>query len=400
MGESNRVAVRFSAESTFGEVPSSPAMQALLRTGGGLEGVTDTEVSQGVRSDRMRQGLFRTGQHVEGGYDFELAYGQQDVLLSQALCGSWSTAVAMAETTIAAVAADDTFTDSGSGFVSEGIQAGMWILVQGFTDAANNGLYRVGTVVAGTLTPDRRIDLVTQQYSATVALNDEAAGDAVTIRNAGMLRNGTAATSMLFEEEFEDTTDFFTYRGCRISQFDLNIAAKSLITGSFSVMGKSFHRSGSTVSGGNTAVNSNLAYNTSENVWGLSEGGADFDETIQAISFSLNNNCRYIDAVGNLTPPAIPYGTQDLTGSLSLFMGSGSDATIDKYINFTESSQSFVLSNGSSPLYYVITFPALKYSSGIPVAGGLDEDTQVELNWTAYKGSGSYQIQIDRITTA
>lgn len=400
MGEANRVAVRISAESSWGETPSSPTMQALLRTGGGMETITDTVVSNSVRSDRMRHQFYRTGQRAEGGYDFELAYGQYDTILSQGLCAAFASAVAISATTISADTSDDSFNDSGNGFVSGGVQAGMWVLVAGFSNSGNNGLFKVGTVAAGKIVPSARIDLTTELYSTTVNLTTEAAGPTVTIRNQGMLRNGTTSASLLIEEAHEDTSDFYNYRGCRLNTLDLDISANSLVTGRFGVTGKSGHRAGATVSGSVTAVNSNLAFNTSEHIWGFNEGDGSFAESIQSLSLAVNNNLRYNNAVGSIYPSAIPYGTQDLTGSIQIYNSTGADAIIDKYLAFTETEFSFVISNGSSALYYVITIPRLKFSKGTPNAGGLDEDTMVPLDWVAYGGGGTYQIQVDRITTS
>ena len=49
-------------------------------------------------------------------------------------------------------------------------------------------------------------------------------------------------------------------------------------------------------------------------------------------------------------PSAIAYGTQDLTGSIQVYNSTGADAIIDKYLAFTETEFSFVISNGSSAL--------------------------------------------------
>jgi len=53
---------------------------------------------------------------------------------------------------IAAVSgATDSFTDSGSGFVTAGFAAGDTIMVSGFSIAANNGIFTIKTVAAGTI---------------------------------------------------------------------------------------------------------------------------------------------------------------------------------------------------------------------------------------------------------
>jgi hypothetical protein len=214
-----------------------------------------------------------------------------------------------------------------------------------------------------------------------------------------MLRNGTTAKSLLVEEAHLDTSDFYTVTGFRVNELSLDIAARSLVTGSFRGTGKSYARAGATVSGSVTAVNANEAYNTSSDIWGINEGDASFAESIQNFSFSVNNNTRYNPAVGSIFTAAIPYGTQDLTGSLNVYNASGTDSLIDKFLAHTATEFSLVVANGTSPVYYIFTFPRIQFSKGAPMAGGLDEDTMCNFDWTASSGSNTYQIQIDRIST-
>lgn len=400
MGESNRVSVRLIEEVTFGTTPDTPTLEEILRTGGGLKGVTETVVSNAVRSDRMRQGMFRTGQHVEGGYDFELAYGQFDTLLEGALGADWSAAIALSGTTYAAVASDDSITDSGNGFVAAGLVAGMWVLISGFVTAANNGLFRIATVAVGKLTFDAYISLTAKAYTTAPTLTDESAGPTVKIRNQGMLRNGSTAKSYTVEQAHLDSSQFFAFRGCRVGGLSLSIPAKALVTGNLSFMGKSFARAGTTIASSVTAPNSNKAFNTTEDIWGIAEGAAALTDFLTELTLSIENNLRMNDAIGNLTPPAIPLGTQDITGQIGLYVGSGSGTMLDKYINFTESSRSFIITNGTSPVYYIVTIPAYRYSGETPDAGGLDADVIATMPFTAYVNSaGTYQIQFDRITT-
>lgn len=85
----------------------------------------------------------------------------------------------MTADTISAAASGSTFADSGSGFISVGkFAVGHIIEVSGFTTAANNGKFKVATVVAGSMT-------VTDIYGNAVTLVDEAAGDTVTITQEG-----------------------------------------------------------------------------------------------------------------------------------------------------------------------------------------------------------------------
>ena len=62
----------------------------------------------------------------------------------------------------------DTITDSASGFVTAGIQAGDMITVSG--SASNDGTYEVTTVTAGTITVHKRHALTTEAAGATVKI--------------------------------------------------------------------------------------------------------------------------------------------------------------------------------------------------------------------------------------
>lgn len=396
-GESNRVSWRYVAESTFGTTPATPTMIEVLRTDGSLDAVTETVVSEAVRSDRMRQGLFKVGEHSEGSFSAELAYGQFDDLLQAVLCGTWATATLTASD-ISADAGDDSLNGVAAAMVSSGFVSGMWVLVSGLAVTAENRLYKINAVTTGKLTFSASIHPTTGAYTTPVALTAESAGSAITIKSAGMLRNGTTARSFTLEEAYTDVASYWQYRGMRMGDANIDISAKSLVKIDFALSGKSFTRTGATIANSVTSPNSNNAFNTTSDVIGLKEGSAALAISITQLQLSIKNNLRYQDCVGSLTPAGIGYGTQDITGQIVAY-NDGTGTLEDKYIAFTETSQSFVLKNGTSPVYYIVTIPAYRYSGGSPKAGGLNADSMITLPFTAYKSSDSYQIQIDKIST-
>jgi hypothetical protein len=398
MSSSNQVSWRYIREVTAGTTPGTPTMKEVLRTGGSLMGKTDTVKSNAVRSDRMTQGLFRVGQHAEGSLEVELAYGQFDDLLESMFCSTWTTAVAISGTDISAATSDDSINTAGAvDFVAGGVQAGMWILVAGFATAANNGLFQVSAVTTSKLTFTAKVTLSTGLYGASPNLTDESAGPTVTIKSAGMLRNGTTGHAESWEQAHADVSQYFQFRGMRVNDFDLTINAKALVTAKFGLLGMSFDRTGSTIATAVTAPNSNLAFNTTENIIGVAEGGAALSEAVQSITLSSKNNLAMIDAVSHLNPVDLSYGSMDLSGEIKLYLASTSGTLLDKYIDFTESSQSFVLTNGTSALYYILTIPAYRFSGDLPDAGKLNDQVIASLPFTAYKSSGGFQVQLDRI---
>jgi hypothetical protein len=395
--ESNRVSWRFIAEVTFGVTPTTPTMLEILRTDGEFTAVTETVVSESVRADRMRQGLHRVGQHNEASFSAEFAYGQYDDLFQAVLCGTWATATLTA-TDIDAASADDSLNSAAAAFVSSGFVAGMWVLVSGLTVTAENRLYKIAAVTTAKMTFSASIHPTTGAYTTPVALTTEAAGASITIKSAGMLRNGTTARSFTFEEAYTDVSDFWQYRGVRMGDMTLTIEPKSLIKLDFTATGKSFSRTGSTIASVVTAPNSNIPFNATSDVIGMAEGGAAATVSLTQIQLMVKNNLRYQDAIGSLTPAGIGYGTQDITGQIVAY-NDGSGTLEDKYVNFTETSQTFVLKNGSSPVYYIVTLPAYRYSGGSPKAGALNADSMNTLPFTAYKGADGFQIQVDKVST-
>ncbi len=384
MGESNRARILYVAESTWGETPATPTMIEVLRTGGSLQGKTETALSNVVRNDRMRNKVYRTGKSASGSIEVELAYGQLADFLEAGLCGTWSSPVALTAADISVATADDSYNSAASAFVSAGVQANMWVLFGGFASSANNGYKRVLTVTAG---------------KVTVAdnLTTETAPAAGTLKNAGMLRNGTTARSFTLETGHLDLSSvFFYYRGMRVASLGVNIAAGGLVTATVAFEGKSFATGNATLASVVTAANSNFAYNAAEEIADVFEGGYATETTdeITALNFSVNNNLRRRKKITQLEAAGIPYGVQDVSGELDFYLANLT--TITKYVNFTETSQSVRVTNGTTDLSLIFSWPALKYTGDLPDAGGLDGDVMAKLPWAAYS-NGTYQMQVDRI---
>lgn len=100
----------------------------------------------------------------------------------------------IADDTFSVVASDDSFNDSGNGFLTAGFLAGQIITVAGFTTAANNGKFKIATAAAGKLT-------VTDLDGNPVTLVDEAAGDAVTITMEGSIPGNPVFKPIRFVSE-------------------------------------------------------------------------------------------------------------------------------------------------------------------------------------------------------
>lgn len=390
MSESNRGALYYVAESTWGETPSGPpTLKAVRRTGGTFGQNPSHSTSAEVRSDRMVADLIRTGIAPAGTIDFEVSYGAHDDLYEGVFCSTWSTG----DTTngsLTTVAASGTVTMTGA-FTDAVV--GQWFEIE--NSANNDGFYRIATR--------------TSADEVIVSNKDELGSDAtaeagVDILFDGMLRNGTTLKSFTFEEQYQDVSQgFFVYRGMVLGSVSLNINADQIVTGTFGdMMGGTatdgvvaVERKTATVGDGSpTAAAANSIVNAVDHIYSIREGGSANAVLASGLTFTLTNNLRGLPAIGNLGPADINLGTVGVTGQFTGYYGADANTMVDKLLADTASSQSFRIMDGAGNTY-IWTFPALKYTAGTPEMGGLDADVPVNLTFTGYS-DGDTMIQLDR----
>ena len=193
-----------------------------------------TQSVEELESDEMLPGRHmaesRSGvSSVTGDLEAELTYGTFDMLLEAAFHGTWQVKTRTA-TTVSVAAADDSFNDSASGFVTAGFAVGDVIKVSGFATAANNGQFKVASVAAGKIT-------VTDLAGAAVTLVDELAGASVTIATGGTLKTGSTRRRFAVLKHNEDIGRWLIYRGCEVGTVAIDCPLQSKIGITFSLIG-------------------------------------------------------------------------------------------------------------------------------------------------------------------
>ncbi len=94
MSESNRVSLKYVAETTYGTTPAdSPNWQALRFEKESLGGTPKTTVSNEIRDDRMISDMPKVGLEAGGEIGIELSATSYDDFIEAALCGTWTTNV-------------------------------------------------------------------------------------------------------------------------------------------------------------------------------------------------------------------------------------------------------------------------------------------------------------------
>lgn len=165
MTESNRVQFAWVRESTFGTTPATPRMRIARITGESLQYTPQFVNSDEIRSDRMMSDPIKVNEQNQGGVNVELSFPVDNSPLSDwmrsAMYNTWvNTPVfdndGTADSVLTGVVdSTDTFSVASGG---ASCVAGHLIRTTGFTNSANNGLFKVSSstgttvVVAGTPT--------------------------------------------------------------------------------------------------------------------------------------------------------------------------------------------------------------------------------------------------------
>lgn len=385
VSDTNRVQLAYVEETSFGVKVTGSNLQILRHTGETLKQETGIQVSQEIRSDRQIADVARTSIHASGQINYEMSYGAYDDLLAAALLSAaWSSPETVGPiTTIAAVASGNKFTDSGNGFGS--LDVGQWIKVSGFSNAANNGFFKLVSVAAGEI------------VVSGGTLEDESATPSVTITQGGQIVNGTTKTSFNIERTFSDLSgELSLFTGMMVDTLSLNAALNAMITGSVGFIGsreESLAASGGT---GYDAAATGEVMNGVDDITGLLENAVAVNA--QSLGVNLANNLRAREKLGNLGAFDMGTGTVNVTGTLEAYFESAT--MFDKYLNYTATRLSLVLLDGAGNAY-VIDLPNVRFTDGSREAGAQNQDVLANLSFQAFRhATEDVTIRIARFPAA
>lgn len=350
IADSSQHSLAYVAESTFGTTPASPTLKPLRHTGATL-GVDKTllesaEISSTREVKYIRHGNKQVGRDVS----FELSYGSQDDMLEAALGGTWSAEIDSGA--ISADAASGTFTRATGSFVSDGFTAGDVVTSSGYVAAGNNGRFLVTAVTALVLT-------VTPLEGQTMSTESGTANEQFIAYPT--LKNGTTRRSFSMQRYFSDIGDYVVLTGMSVDTLGLEIGVDTMVTGTLSFVGKDISTGTSAISGSTTSAETTTeGFDTYTGT--IYENGAT-GACATTLSLNLTNTLERIFCVFDDTSKEPSRGKFRATGTLTAYF---EDLTYyDKFLNETESSISFTLTDPAGNDYWVY-LPSLKYNAGNP----------------------------------
>jgi hypothetical protein len=153
VSDSNRIAQGIAQETTYGVIPTTPAFEPMRITQSGLQFKPKTGTSDEIRSDAQLTDLILLGMDANGQVGYELSYGTLDSAIASALRSAWQ-----AKPVILNITADTSITDAGTTANTYAVAAngtnfklGHLCRATGFTNSANNQIFRVASSTATTV---------------------------------------------------------------------------------------------------------------------------------------------------------------------------------------------------------------------------------------------------------
>lgn len=376
---SNRVALRYILESTFGTTPGTGNPNNLRMTGESLAYAIQTESSKEIRSDRMTTDVVPVSASASGGINFEMSYKEFDTLLQAAFMDTWAVYGTNGVSGTMTVAIDSTAGTITPAVVPAGNDAfanlavGQFIRLVAPSDAADGAILRIASKTAAALTVSAATPIPGTGSRAAVAN--------CTI-SSSRLANGTTMRSFSIEKGLLDVNQFFMYRGMNASKLSLNFQSGAIVTGAFDFVGKDSARGTSTGMPGTPVASSTYdVMNAVTGVGNLLENGSPLANTfIKSLKLDLDNKLRGQDAIGVLGYAGVAPGTLAVSGEMEVYLADG--ALYDKFVNNTASSVIWTMKDGAGN-GYAITLPKIKYSDAKVQAGALDQDVMLTLPFMA-----------------
>lgn len=381
--ETSDARLAYSRESVFGVNPGTGAKFFRL-TSSSFQRRQGNVKSEEITGNRNPRQNIRTTIDAGGDVAFEFTANNLDDLLEDACMADFPATPTVITASIAAVAATQKFTAaSGLG----GLLKGQWIRTSGFTNPANNGVFRLAVNSTAT-----EITVLTGS-----GIIDEASASR-SIQPSAMLRPGSTLHSATYENQFTDLAKYEMFHGQVVETLQMSMSREQVITGSATFVGKdSSAPANSSGMGTIAAAGTETIVAAVDALRGVREGSlaADTALRITELSMRLSNATRLKRAASDLTPFDVGLGILDVEISAVFYFSN--DSLITKYRANTVTPFAWRIDcPGAS---YVFTLPQARILDlGDPITGPSD-DVYLNTTLSAETDADGVAFQIDKLPT-
>lgn len=204
--------------------------------------------------------------------------------------------------------------------------------------------------------------------------------------NTNVLKAGTTRRSFSMMRTFDDMAaandKYLLAKGVELASAEFKINPKNLAMVTFDTVAQSQTFS-DTAPAGATFGSPSTTLQMDSFTGTISEGGSGI-AVVTELSLKIDNKVDRRFVIGSTDTILPDQGQIDITGSITAYFES--DVLLNKFINDTQSSLQFVLSDGSNTL--TIELPAIKYTGGKPDVSN-DKSITLTLPFQAIYDSGS-----------
>ncbi|GAA4652082.1 phage tail tube protein [Kistimonas scapharcae] len=178
------------------------------------------------------------------------------------------------------------------------------------------------------------------------------------------LKAGTTRRSFTVERHFADIGQYHRFSGVELNGFSLSMAPNSMVTGSFTTVGKGMATATAAITGAIYAdPTAGVPFDSFSGALKVDNAAS---AVVTSIELSLENGLEALFVIGSAETLQPSIGRCNVTGSMSVYFEDSS--MIDRFINETETALEFTLAGDGGS--YTFTLPRIKFGSGAPEVSG------------------------------
>lgn len=365
--QGSSVEIAYLVEVTPGTTPAGTPL-AIRKNTDSIGGTNGNIESGEIRSDGESASDIQGNKNVGGNIVTELSADSHDAFLNSVMYDDWTTT----DTGAMSLDADSTlnnFERATGSFVSDGFVIGQWVLAAGFTNAANNGWFKVTAVTALLLTVSGGT-LVTETGSGDEQLS------------AKYMKGGSTPHALSIFKRWTDIDKEIIFAGCVADSMSLNIAPEKALDLTFVMNGQS---EGAPTTVGTAATDVSTADPMTSFSGSLLIDDVE-NNNLTAFNFTLANNVSDGYVVGSRAKVDQFKGRRKTTGNVSFYFEDLTEYTASN--NHTAKDLAISMNEGSD--YYGFTFPRSYYDLPTPPTDGEGALTM----------SGPFRAKLDSVTGA
>lgn len=380
MADSNRLLMRFKEEAAYKTPPGGAAWNLVRFTGESLAPTQASTRSEEIESSRMTTAIIRTDVGAAGDINAELLYADHDKFYEY---GIQSDTTFVSDTpgaevdSVGATVTTNVFTEAGGW---SGYAIGDWIETKGFTDPANNGVFKI-TNIAGNDVTVQGDALVTEAG----APGKKARGSSVITNGVALDTGATPAQVFTLEKAYQDlTNEFAQLNGGAVTGFTVSGERGGILQSVFNVIAAQEVSAAASDASGDNALANTTPINSVDHVLKVHEALnlTDTKYDVTALNLACTNAVRAQGVMGTLGATGLGNGSLAITGSHAAYFTT--KTVMDKFLGFVTSQLAYVFKDEAGNVM-VFELPAVKYTGGQRVAGGKDTDILAEMTYEVFK---------------